>query len=586
MPTINPTLVPTIAPGSLFDKLTTDDTFNIRWLTNKDPAFFGVLNRPIADTVLRTLILAKAIDQLNVSLGHSAFFPFLIQPRIAAGSGDVDVPFNWLWDINMSFPAKWANVRLAKVKRISGSNEGSSGYTGRLRLIFTGVQTGSTTETALVYVDYDITSSRTYQIVRVAPVGVNEEATHIEENEFDTVTGFVTFKTLDTSDTIVQNFLNLVEPPLDTDDLDNNGFFDSPAVYELVDASPGDVSGDFSATSVSHGTGMLGIGAFNAIPSLDSDIQSWVNSFNYPYDATANRTSTTNIVMPIGLFREFDISVPAGDEPTGDVSGSFYPVWVARIERINNTATQLRFYFATYNVTDAVSGGTPSTEPIEFATLDLNRDMTAGEIVEIVPSTNLQLQTGTDADQWGQHLGRGHVVLSTLWGGTTNEVDNFFDEFGLITDSPADTEFSKSSTRISSFGLSRVPKYTPTIGQAQALLGSSARFLPPINPSFNNRFITEADQGQGNAINLEAEAGIIPHIAIKPIGYSGALAHRCVQMIVDSTKVGDADPDLFYENEVNPRLAILFGRDPRFGDMWHNGTRVMFHNGDTWQSMG
>jgi len=585
MPTINPTLVPTVVPGSLFDTLTTDDTFNIRWLTNKDPAFYGVLNRPLADLTMRQLVLAKAIDQLNTSLGHAALFPFLIQPRIAAGSGDVDVPLTWLWDVNLSFPAKWENVRLAKIKRIAGNNDGSGGYTGKLRLIFTATQIGSTTETALVYVDYNIESPLTYQIVRVTAVGATEESVHLDTSEIETVTGFVTFKTLDTSDSTVQNFLNLLEPPDNLADLDSDGLYDEPSIYELIDAVPNDPSGDFSGTSVSHGSGIFGVSAFNAIPALDSDIQSWINAFNYPFDASANRTSTAGIVIPLGLFREFDIAVPAGDEPTGDTSGNFFPVWISRIERIGSTSNQLRFYFATYNVTDAATGGTPSTEPVEFATLDLTRDMTGGEIVDIVPLNNLQLHEGSDADQWGQHLGRGHAVLSSVWGGTSSDINDFFDEFALITDNPADTVYSKSATRLSSFGLSRVPKYTPTIGQAQALLGSSARLDSPAHPSNNNRYVTESDQGLGNAIDLEAQAGITPHIAIERTGYTGALCHRAVKLIIDSTKVG-TDEAGHYENEVLPRLRILFGRDPLFGDMWHNGTRVLLFNGDTWQSLG
>ena len=37
MPTINPSLVPTIAPGNLFQALTTDSTLNVRWITPTDP---------------------------------------------------------------------------------------------------------------------------------------------------------------------------------------------------------------------------------------------------------------------------------------------------------------------------------------------------------------------------------------------------------------------------------------------------------------------------------------------------------------------------------------------------------------------
>lgn len=578
---INPNLVPTIAPGSIFASLTSDSTLNIRWLTNKDPAFYGVLNRPMADITMRQLIIAKATDQLNVSLGHSALYPFLIQPRITSGSGDVDVPLTWIWDINLSLPAKWENIRLAKIKRISGDNDGSGGYTGKLRLIFTGTQQGSSIETALFYCDYNIESQRTYQIVRATVVDSTEEATPIDSSESETISGFVTFKTIDTDNTTIQTFLDILEPPSDQSDLDSDGLYDTPSVYELTDAVPNDSSGDYSSTSISHGTGLLTISACNTIPALDSDIQSWVNSFNFPFDATANRTSTSSIVIPLGLFREFNVTAPAGDEPSGDTSGSYYPVWINRVERVGSTANQLRFYLATYNVTDS----SQSTEEIEFASFDLTRDMSTGDIVEISPVTNLQLKEGSDASLWGQHLGRGHVVLSSLWGGTSSEVTDFFDEFALISDNPADTSFSKTATRLSSFGISRIPKYTPTIGQAQALIGSSARLESPIYPSSDNRYVTEADQGIGDTIDLEAETGITPNSAIERNGYSGALCHRAVKLIVNSTIVSD-DDSTFYDDEILPRLRILFGRNPEFGDLWHNGTRVLFYNGDAWQSLG
>lgn len=583
MTTINPSLVPTIAPGSIFDSLTTDDTLSIRWLSQTDPVFYGVLNRPLADLALRQLILSKAIDQLNNSVGHAALFPFIIQPRIASGSGDVDVPLTWIWDANLSFPSKWENVRLAKIKRISGVNDGSGGYTGKLRLIFTGTQQGSSTETALIYADYNIESTLTYQIVRVTAVGATEEAVHIDTGEIETVAGFIIFKTLNTDLSTIQSFLDVLEPD-STIDADADGIYDTPTIYEIVDSTPGDASGDFSSTTISHGTGMLAASANNPIPALDSDIQSWVNAFNYPFGASANRTSTSGTIIPLGIFREFNIAVPAGDEPTGDTSGSFYPVWISRIERIGSTSNQLRFYFATYNVTDTVTGGTPSTETVEFATLDLTRDMDTGEIVDIVPADNLQLKTGTDAAAWMQHFGRGHVVLSSMWGGTSTEVDDFFDSFALISDDPADISFSKTATRISSFGLSRIPKYTPTVGQAQALLGSSARFDTPVHPSVSNRYVTESDQGLGNSVDLEAESGITPHEAIDQIGYSGTLCHRAVKLIIDSTKV-DSNDDDFFDTEVLPRLTILLGRAPIFGDIWHNGTQVLFFNGDSFQSL-
>ena len=67
---------------------------------------------------------------------------------------------------------------------------------------------------------------------------------------------------------------------------------------------------------------------------------------------------------------------------------------------------------------------------------------------------DLLLVTGSDSTDFEQHFGRGHVVLSSLWDKTTNEVDDFFDDFDLIVDSPPDTDYSQAATRLSSFGIS------------------------------------------------------------------------------------------------------------------------------------
>ena len=131
------------------------------------------------------------------------------------------------------------------------------------------------------------------------------------------------------------------------------------------------VTDDYSVSVLSHGTGLLTDSTWNAIPQLDSDIQSWLTSFNYPFDATANRRSIDGITIPNGLFREFNITAPAGDQPTGDTTGTYYPVWISRIERVGSGSSQIRLYFATYNITDTETGGTPSTQTVEFATLDL-----------------------------------------------------------------------------------------------------------------------------------------------------------------------------------------------------------------------
>ncbi len=581
MPTISPSMVPTKAPGTIFSNLTgADETLNIRWLTAVDPAYFEVLNRPMADITVRQLVIAKAVDALQLRLGHENLFPYLIQPRISSGSDEVDVPVGWIWDLHASLPKKWENLRLAKIKRIAGTNGTTNGYTGWLRLIFTANVENSSTEVAVLQVDYQIDSVLTYQPSRLSVVVSPEESAVISDGELETVAGFIIFRTLDTDDETIQSFLDVVAPPTDITDADADGYFDAPAIYEITDSSPGgeSITDDFSTTALSHGTGLLTDSAWNAIPQLDSDIQSWITSFNYPFDAGATRTSVDSIIIPNGLFREFDIAVPAGDQPSGDTSGTFYPVWINRIERTGTGGNSLRIFFATYNVTDEEADGSPSTTPVEFATLDLTKTSSPGDIVEIVPLIDLLLQDSVD---FQQHFGRGHVVLSSLWDGTTSDIDDFFAAFDLIANSPADTEYTQSATRLSSFGLSRVPKYVPTIGQARALLGSSARRSTPIVPSIDNRYITEQDQGLGNQIDLEAEDGITSHAAIDRYGYSGSLAHQTIRLVVNADQLG-TDPT-FYDTQILPRLRVLFGRDPIFGDEWYNGTRWMRYNGDSWQ---
>jgi|GEM_PF-4589643 len=583
MPTITPSMVPTKAPGTLFSSLTGgDNTLNIRWLTATDPAFYETLNRPLADLTLRQLVIAKAVDTLQLAIGKENLFPFLIQPVVGSGTTIEDVPPKWIWDMHASMPKKWENLRLAKIKRISGDNS-TSGYSGSLRLIFTANVENSSIEVAIFYADYKIDSALTYQLLRLSIVNSLEEGTPIDPGESETVTGFLIFRTLDVLDQAITDFYNLVAPPLDTTDANSDGYYDSPAIYEIIDTIAGGtaVTDDFGTSALSHGTGLLTDSAWNAIPQLDSDIQSWIVSFNYPFDSLANRNSVDNITIPAGIFREFDITVPAGDNPTGDSSGTFYPCWITRIERIGTGSNQLRFYFSTYNITDAEIGGSPSTTAIEFASLDLLRTYSEGEIVEITPITNLKLVSGTESTEFEQHFGRGHVVLSSLWNGTTSEIGDFFDEFDLIIVSPPDTEFSQSATRISSFGISRVPKYTPTIGQSRALAGSTARLTVAINPGDDNRYVTEQDQGVGNQVDLEAVSGISPNTAIDRYGFTGGLVHRVIKLVVSANSLGDSPST--YTNDILPRLRVLLGRDPRFGDEWYNGTRFMKYNGDSWQ---
>jgi hypothetical protein len=584
MPVINPSVVPTVAPGNLFTTLTQDDTLNVRWLTSVDPAFYEALNRPISDTVLRQLILAKTLDQLSVSIGHQAMYPFLVQAQVASGTETVDVPDGWIWDLHMSLPAKWENFRLAKIKRLSGENT-TSGATGLLRLIITASQESSSIETAVFTADFDIDSALTYQRSRLTVATTVEETVAIDPGESETINGFITFRTLDQTDPIVEAFFDILSPGVNPTDADSDGIYDTPEEYEIVDTVPGGtgVVSDFQVASMSHGTGLLVDSSENTIPSLDSDVQSWINTFNYPFDSSANRTSsgTTAIVIPIGLFREFDITGPAGDEPTDDTTGTFFPVWISKIENITDSSgDQLRFTFATHNVSD----DSPSLDAVDFARLDLAATMVSGEIVEIVPIDDLTLHVGSNDELFQQHFGRGHVVLSSVWDETTSVIDDFFDLFATI--GVEEVDYTQSSTRISSFGVSRVSKYIPTIGQSQALVGTASDLDTPVAPSEDNKFVTEADQGQGNAIDLEADGDIDPQDGIDRYGYTGALAHRIVRLCVDGTKIptdSETGASTFYVDEILPRLRLLLGRDPKFGDFWFDGTRLKFYNGDTWQ---
>ena len=585
MTVINPALVPMIAPGNVFTALSGGDaTLSVRWFTSQDPVMYSVLNRPIADTVLRQLIIAKTLDTLSTSIGHQAIFPFLVSAKVYSATTEVDIPTGWIWDLHMSTPAKWENFRLAKIKRVAGIN--GANYTGIIRLIFTANQLGSTAvEVALFSAEFQLDSELTYQRARLTVVDSIEESIVIDPGEAETIDGFITFRTLDQDDPIVQSFYNLLVPPTNTADSNGDGYYDSPTSYDISDTVSGGtgVANDYSTGIVIHGTGLLVDSCNNSIPQMDSDVQSWINAFNFPFDTAANRRSTgsSGITIPIGLFREFDIAAPAGDQPANDTTGLQYPVWVSKIEMVGTQNDQLRFYFSTYNVTDTA----PSLQPVEFARMDLLRTMTSGQIVAITPVDNLKLQTGSDSDLFNQHFGRGHVVLSSLWGGTSSIVDDFFDAFALVVDGEID--FTLSSTRVGSFAISRTPKYTPTMGQNQAMEGSTSRRIVPIPPSVDNLFVTEQDQGLGDAVDLESGTNINPYNGIDRYGYTGSLCHRIIRLCVDGTKLPtgtDVNAATFYNDEILPRLILLLGRAPQYGDYWYDGTRLFFNSGDQWQS--
>lgn len=579
MPTINPALVPTIPPGMLFNEFTTDATISIRFLTALDPVYFEAVNRPMADIALRQLILAKTMDQLNVRLGHQAIYPFLVQPQLVTATHFTDVPLSLVWDMHVSLPKKWEKLRLARIKRLSGSDDADSGgtggleFTGKIRLMFSAQEEGSSVELFVLQADYQIDSTLTYQIVRINVPTTADAPNVINAGESQTVDGFIIFRTLDVNDPAAQAFFNAVPPPIGGP-VDSSGFFVTPPAYEIAD-SPG--PGDFSLTAISHGTGTLIASAWNAIPSLDSDLQIFLSTLNYPFGLDCTRMSVSpvsTIVIPQGMFREFNVVAPAGDEPSGDTTGNFYPVWVSRIQRNDTSANELEFFFSTYNVTDI-----PSTVPVEFASLTLSRTMAAGDIVAILPVNNLFGQIGSDANDFQQGFGKGHVVLSSLWGGTSSVVSDFFDSFIPVIDVPAEVVFSKVNTRLSSWAISRVPKTVPTLGQSEALRGSRDGSAAP---NSGNRYVVEADQGTGTKVDFATDTRLDPahrnNSDIERYGFTGALAHRVVLLAVNSSGVNHD-----YPNDILPRLRILLGRDPQFGDFWYDGVRLKFFNGDTWQ---
>lgn len=573
MPTFNAANIPTITPGDLFDTLLADPSLTIRWLGPLEPAYYEVLNRPVADIALRQLIIAKAIDRINNNLGFLALFPFLVQPQIVNGSTLANIPIRIFWDSHVSLPDKWSKIRLARVDRLSGSN-GSGGVndSGTLRFIFTGNErtdgTDSTAETALFYADYIIDSPLTYQDVRPLPAdlasGLSGFTALLATGEAPTIGGSIVFKTQDTTATDMATFLVVAAPGSGTES------------YQIV-STVGGGSDAFAIGGLSHGTGLLTSSAYNGVISLESDPLNWVEAFNYPFDLNGTLTSTDSAVsIPTGLFIEFNIAVPANENPTGVSDGTHYPIWISKITR---NSTLFTFTFSTYNITDT----SPSiSTPIEFASMVLSRSMVGGQIVAIEPENNLLLLTGSSGDLDGatQHFGRGHVVLSRKWDSTGGDVDNFFNMLPEVPSGSNVVTFTPSSTRISAFGTSRIPKYIPTKGESLALRGTTARNNTPVYPADDNRYITELDEGLGDAINLDTTSGITPNAAFSSVGYMATRVHKLVNLVVDQSRT--TEDASYYDTAVLPRLTVLFGRAPIFGDEWWTGTRFLKYNGNSW----
>jgi len=568
MATIDPNLVPAVNPGSLFTEFTTNSTYNVRWLTATDPAYWEILNRPMADITLRQLILSKAVDDLNVSLGYQAMFPFITQPQVSDGSTVANVPVRTFWDHHVSIPVNWINLRLARIDRLDASG---SDYVGTLRFIFTAQQYSggtSSTETALFYADYEIDSDLTYQRVRITPATVAADVTGftpVGSSGSETIDGEIIFRTLDTTDSESATFLDLVAPG-------------TGAQYEIVDSVAGG-TGDFDESAMSHGTGLLTSSAFNLITPVDADPLVWLESMNYPFDLDATRTSndSNSVVIPDAMFREFDIVAPAGDAPDNDSSGLYYPVWISKIVNEGDSGpVELKIYFSTY----AIDTTGASDVAVEFGILTLNEDMLEGQVVNIIP--NNDLYSAQTASNFTQDFGRGHVVLSSKWGITGGEVATFFSNFPIIAGATNTVTFAQAGTRIGSMGISRVPEFTPTQGQSQALVGTSSERDTPLHPSSTNRYVTEQDEGLGDSVDLNAQSGIAAQDAIERYGYMATRSHKLVKLVVDPEQASEDDDPDFYADEILPRLRILLERDPIFGDQWYNGHRFMTFNGDSW----
>jgi hypothetical protein len=529
----------------------------------------------MADLAVRQLIIAKTMDAINLRLGHQSNFPFIIVAKVDTGTTESTLPASWIWDLHASLPKKWEKVRLAKIKRISGEN--GTTITGKLRLIFTASQQGSAAETSIFFQDYTIDSDLDFQLLRLQVVTSTEESNAIEAGEQETIGGFIIFRTLDTDDEEVIDFFEALAPPVGATDADSDGLFDAPAEYEIVDSTSSPSTGEYNIGDIIHGTGSLVASAWNAIPNLDSDVNTWLSAFNFPFKTASSRTSSSPIVLeiPSPLFKEFSLCVPCGDEPTGDTSGEFSPIWISKIRRCDDTAQKMQVFFATYNIVD----GSASTTPVEFARLELERDFVPDQVVEIVPIEDLLLNADASEELlFRQGFGEGHVTLSSLWSATSSEVTDFFDSLLGIIDDPADLLFAKSASLLGAPGsLDRNPRTVPTKGQFDAAKGSTARLENPIHPSDDVRFITEGDQGLGDQIDFRDVTDISDNPDIEPIGCSGGLAHRVVKLLVNAS-----GPDHDYDDDVLPRLRVLLGRDPQFGDFWWDGTRLKFWNGDAW----
>jgi hypothetical protein len=535
MPSVDPNLVPAVNPGSVFFTLTTNATLSVRWVEARDPHYFDTYNRPMADLLLRQLIIAKSLDQV----------------------GDV-----WGCSATCSNPG----LRLIQVLRNGTNDSTTSEFTGTMRLVFGGVRDGGSELTAVYYADYTIDSSLSFQIVPV--IDATESKTLyspvVDATEHELTTGYLVFRTLDH---VVENtFFSSVAPAVTSNEW---------VVYEVTDTPAGGatVDGDFSFASVEHGTGVLVPSAYNLIPPVGVDEAAVLGAVNYPWRVGTNLTSinsTTgnNVTILSGLFGQFMIQAPYGDRDCQTNEDNF-PVICTRIRRLDEQANNLQFFFSTYN---AIVGST-SSQLIDFATLTLNRNGSRGDLIEIVPQNNLLNNSDPEWQNFHQEFGSGFVILSGLWDSNV-VIDDFFNSFLDILDEPADRNFEAV---LNEFAVHRTPRTVQTVGQALAAQGSTARRHIPIHPSDSNRNVMEADQGEGDTIDFLQE-GFDENPDICNTGQTGSLAHRIVTLKINSSN----DTNFTYEDDILPRLKRLLGRDPIFGDEWYDGTVFKKFNGETW----
>ena len=556
MPTIDPLLIPTVNPGSLFHLLSTNNSLAIRWLTAADPHYFDVYNRVSADLAVRQLIIAKSLDQVGLRLSHQNLFPFLVSPTIDIGTLKISLPISWLWDCHVSLKDSYRSLRLAKIIRIDGSND-SGGYTGTFRLVFTGIPIGGSSEIGLFYVDYKIDSTLSFQISYIIPCTASEFNPAIPTTEYSAIAGYVMFRTLDTE--IDSAFFDALAPSIATSTVTAGEW----AQYEISDTIIGGtgVEGDYTFPSTVHGTGLLVASAYNLIPPVGVDYSSILNALNYPWRIGSNLgsiegSSTGNVAIPVGMFSQFMLAAPVGDRDTAIEDN--YPVMCTRIRRLDGSANKIELIFSTYNT---IIGNT-SKAMIEFASLTLTRGSVPGTIVEIVPSKSLRNNSDSDWQLNYQNFGSGYVILSDSWT-TSNEIESFFDTFLQIIDEPADRLFN---AQLGEFALHRTPLQIPTIGESSAMAGSTSRRINPIHPSDKNRFVCESDQGLGDKIDL-IEAGFSENNDIDNFGYVGALLRRSIVLKVNSAN----DVNFDYDTDILPRLRKLLGRDPIHADEWFDG---------------